>query len=60
MVIAPEYEVAALGVNVTVTVRDPPAKTVRLVGLTVNAAALLVIVETLSVAVPELLTVNVF
>jgi hypothetical protein len=30
------------------------------VGLTVNAASLLVMFETLSVAVPELLTVNVF
>ena len=32
----------------------------KLVGLTVNAALVLVMFETLSVAVPELLTVNVF
>ena len=56
--IVPEYEVAALGVNVTVTVWLPPAETERLVGLTVKALLLLDMLEIVSVALPVLLIVK--
>jgi len=55
------YVRAAAGVNVTVTVCAPPPEAMKkLPGIAANAASLLVMFETFSVAVPELLTVNVF
>jgi hypothetical protein len=55
------YVCTAEGENVTVTVWAPPPEAMlKLVGLTANAALLLAMFETLSVAVPVLLTVNVF
>jgi hypothetical protein len=55
------YVRAAPGTNVTVTVCAPPPEAMKkLAGFAANAASLLVMFETFSVAVPELLTVNVF
>ena len=61
IVIVPEYEVAAVGANVTVTVCGvPPGDTVKLDGLTVNTTASLVTLVTFNAALPVFETVNVF
>ena len=58
IVIVPEYEVAAVGANVTVTFWLDPAGTDRLVGLTENAPLLLETLETVSGPLPVLRIIN--